>query len=242
MRPASPRGKEVNEQEQNQLAENAAKWLADHRYTQLVNTDGVEVWRCKKPNSINLAFDICVTRFGMSVFGDIDGLIWNVGASYGINFLRNQSIGYLHEKLEASCKEVEIDKPAIFETIIDCICDALEEDGHDGPDREDSVEEIMEWLKEQRDADDDVTGQPYDEWLDLMESVAAFDEGRDRDVVPAFDLLAESEGLLRRGDLWETSITMPTKSLMQRLEYVRYAANQIMAMKELGSPAEGAAA
>jgi hypothetical protein len=225
----------VNEQEQNQLAANAANWLKDHRPTLLVNSGGVEAWRFKQPGSGNLAFDICVTRYGIAMFGDIDGLTWRVGADYGINFLRNKSIGYVHEKLEAGCKEVEIDKDAIFETIRDCICDALEESGIE-IDAFEELDDLCEWMKAKVDEED--TSQPYEEWLELISAVDAFDEGRDRDIVPAYDLLAASENLLQRGDLWETGITKPTKSLMQRLEYVRYAANQIMAMKELGSPAQ----
>lgn len=204
----------------------------------LVNAGGVEAWRFKKPGSGNLAFDIVVTRNGMAMFGDIDGLTWNVGASYGIDFLRHQSIGYVHEKLEQHCKEVEIDKADIFDNIISAITDVLDDNGVEHEDFQD-IDGLCEWMKEKVRAED--ASQPYEEWLDLISEVEAFDEGSDRDCVPAYDLLTSNEDLLGCGD-WHECLDKPTKSLWQRLHYVRYAANQIMAMKELGSPAEGAAA
>jgi hypothetical protein len=224
----------VSEQEQTQLAANAANWLKDHRPTLLVNSGGVEAWRFKQPGSNNLAFDICVTRYGIAMFGDIDGLTWRVGADYGINFLRNRSIGYVHEKLESGCKEVEIDKPAIFKMIHDAIEDMLSDADVQHDDFED-IDGLCEWMKTRVDAED--ASQPYEEWLDLISDVEAFDEGSDRDCVPAYDLLTSNEELLG-GDDWHSCLDKPTKSLMQRLEYVRYAADQIMAMKELGSPAQ----
>lgn len=234
MRPASPRGKEVNEQEHAQMAANSAKWLKDHRPSLLVNMAGVEAWRFKSPGSSNMAFDIVVTRYGIAMFGDIDGLTWNVGATYGIDFLRHQSIGYVHGKLEQSCKEVEIDKPAIFNMIHDAIEDMLSDADVQHDDFED-IDGLCEWMKTRVDAED--ASQPYEEWLDLISDVEAFDEGSDRDCVPAYDLLTSNEELLG-GDDWHSCLDKPKKSLIQRLYHVRFAANQIMAMKELGSPAQ----
>ena len=78
----------MKDQERSELAARVAEDLAQHEYTQLVNENGVEVWRCQQPGTRVYHFDICVTAYGMSMFGDIDGLLWHVGADYGITFLR----------------------------------------------------------------------------------------------------------------------------------------------------------
>lgn len=238
MRPASPRGKEVNDKERAQLTANAAAWLADHRYTQLVNNGDVEVWRCQTPGSNNLAFDICVTRYGMSVFGDIDGLVFRVGASYGINFLRHQSDGYLHEKLDGCNRdEREFDKENFLERICDAILTRAEEELPDDavPDlKSEQHNEVLDWLREQRDAETE--GLPFDELADLLDEAIELDD--DSDPQRAYDMAHENEDLLGVSDTWEWSYDQPSRSLMQRLYYVRHAADQIMAMKELGSPAQ----
>lgn len=245
MRPASPRGKEVNEQEQAQMAANSAAWLKDHRPTLLVNAGGVEAWRFKDPRCTNLAFDIVVTRFGMSVFGDMDGLIWNVGASYGIDFLRHQSMGYVHEKLERDSRREVIDFDGIRDTVCNHIIELAEEAlGEDeipewmgvipnsGTTR-DHAEELVEWMKLY--VEDDRL--PFDDLIDVVEDIDSFADGRDSECVLAYDFLSQHEDLLGGSDLWESSFSKPCPQMMQRLYHVRYAANQIMAMKELGSPA-----
>lgn len=237
----------MNEQEQTQLAANAADWLKDHRPTLLVNAGGVEAWRFKKPGSGNLAFDIVVTKNGMAMFGDIDGLTWNVGASYGINFLRNQSMGYLHEKLERDSKREVIDFDGIRDTVCSCIGGLIEETlGEDEiPDwmvglqdattvTSDEAEALVEWMKLY--VEDDRL--PFSELIDVVESIDSFADGRDSETVLAYDFLSQHEELIGGSDLWESSFSKPCPRLMQRLEYVRFAANQIMAMKELGSPAQ----
>ena len=60
--------------ERSELAARVAEDLAQHQYTQLVNENGVEVWRCQQPGTRVYHFDICVTAYGMSMFGDIDVL------------------------------------------------------------------------------------------------------------------------------------------------------------------------
>ena len=218
----------MNDEQRGKLEANVSDWLKDHVYTELTNASGVEVWRCKKPGSNNLAFDICVTRYGMAVFGDIGHLTFDVGADYGINFLRNDSLGYLHSKLAASCKEVWIDKDAILEIVRDCICEAMDEEGVEHPEGM-SVEALIEWLEEQ--SSENVVEPPVDEWLEVLECITKFDDNTDRDVVPAFDLLAENARLLRNGDLWERTITKPSDHVWRKLFYVRHAANAIMAQK-----------
>lgn len=224
----------MNEEQSAALASNVADWLKDHQYTQLVKTDAVEVWRCKAPGNTNLAFDITITRFGMGVMGDIGGLTFSVGSSYGVQWIANTSMGNLHGKLESHCKQVWIDKDEILDKVRECICEALDEDGIEYPDGT-SVEALLDWLRAQ-----DGEDTPFDEWVDLLECIDRLDERTDRDVVRAFDLIAENEKLLRTGDTWEWSFDKPSDHVWRKLFYVQHAAKQIVA--QLQAAAESAAA
>lgn len=232
----------MDEKERNALTARIASDLANHQYTQLVNENGVEVWRCKEPGNIFYGFDICVTRFGMSVMGDIGALVFHVGASYGINFLRHQSDGYLYEKLDGDCKREVIHFDAIRDTVCGCIAGRIDEelpsdempewisDMQDKGATLEQAEQLMEWMQEREDADDDRL--PFAELIEIIEEVETFTDGRDSDVVLAYDFLQQHEQLIGGSDLWETTISRPCPSLMQRLYYVRHAANAIMAIKE----------
>ena len=219
----------MNEVQRTKLAIDTAEWLKDHAYTELANANGVEVWRCQKPGSHNLAFDICVTRYGTAVFGDIGHLTFDIDASYGIHYLANTGLHNLHGKLAASCKEEWIDLDAILGTVRECICDALDEEEVEYPEGMD-IEALIGWLhataKEGEESD-----LPFDEWADLLERVGRFDVGSSRDIVPAYDLLAESEDLLRTSDLWESTISKPSDHVWRKLFYVQHAAGAIMAQK-----------
>lgn len=219
-----------------------AEDLAKHEYTQLVNENGVEVWRCKAPSTTCYGFDICVTRFGMSVMGDIGSLVFHVGESYGINFLRHQSDGYLHEKLDESCKRQVIDSDSIRDTVCSCIVGRLDEELSSDeipewivgvPDKGatlEQAEQLVEWLRERAAADDDRL--PFSDLADVIEEVETFSDGRDAEVVLAYDFLSNNEELIGGSDLWETQMSKPCPNLMARLFYVRHAASAIMALKE----------
>lgn len=225
----------MNEQQSANLASNVADWLKGHQYTQLVKTSAIEAWRCKEPGSTNLAFDITITRFGMAAMGDIGNLTFGVGSSYGLEWIANTSLDNLHGKLEPNCKEVWIDKDAILESVRLCICEALEEDEVDYPESISTVAGLIDWLKGEDYAESEY---PLEEWLELLERIGRFDEGTDRDVVPALDLIAESETLLRTADTWEWSYTKPTDHVWRKLYYVRHAARQILAQQAAAEEAD----
>lgn len=238
--------KAMNDQERLELAARVAEDLAQHQYTQLVNENGVEVWRCQQPGTRVYHFDICVTAYGMSMFGDIDGLLWHVGADYGINFLRHQSDGYLHEKLESTCKREVIDFDSIRDTVCSCIIGRIDEEFDSDqipawmagiPERGatlEQAEQLGEWLREHAEADERL---PFDDLADVIDEIETFAEGRDTELVLAYDFLQSNESLLGGSDLWETKISKPCPNLMARLFYVRHAANAIMAIKEQASAA-----
>ncbi len=242
----------MNEQERNALTARVAEDLAQHQYTQLVNENGVEVWRCKAPGTTCYGFDICVTRFGMSMMGDIGSLGFHVGSSYGINFLRHKSDGYLHEKLDGDCKRQVIDFDAIRETVCGCVATLIEDelivDGlpewiTDMPNKgatPEQAKELVEWMRERISAEDERL--PFDELIEVIQDVETFAEGRDSETVLAYEFLQQHEELIGGRDLWESTISKPCPKLMAKLFYIRHAANAIMAIKELAVPAEGAAA
>jgi hypothetical protein len=219
----------MNDEQRAKLEANVSDWLKDHAYTELTNANGVEVWRCQKPGSHNLAFDICVTRYGTAVFGDIGHLTFDIDASYGLRYLANTCMHNLHGKLAASCKEEWIDKDAILETVSGCIYEALDEEEFEYPGGMD-IQALIGWLDAMTKGRED-SDLPFDEWSDLLERIGRFDEGTGRDIVPAFDLLSESEDLLRTSDLWESTFAKPSDHVWRKLFYVRHAANAIMAQK-----------
>lgn len=242
----------MKEAERNALTARVAADLAQHQYRQLVNENGVEVWRCNAPGSSCYAFDICVTRFGMSIMGVTRSLVFHVGASYGINFLRHKSDGYLYEKLDGDCKREVIDFDAIRDTVCECVAGRIEDelivDGlpewiTDMPDKGatlEQAEQLSMWLRERGAFDDDRL--PFDELAEAIDDVETFADGRDSETVLAYEFLQQHEELIGGSDLWETKISKPCPRVMAKLFYVRHAANAIMALKELAVPAEGAAA
>jgi len=219
----------MNQEQENKLSADIAGCLKDHVYTELTNANGVEVWRCQKPGSHNLAFDICVTRYGTAVFGDIGHLTFDIDARYGIHYLANTGYSNLHGKLAASCKEEWIDLDAILDTVRDCIYTALDDEEVEYPGGMD-IKSLIGWLgataKKREESD-----LPLEEWADLLDTVGRFDTETARDIVPAFDLLAESEELLRTSDLWESTFSKPSDHVWRKIFYVQHAANAIMAQK-----------
>ena len=237
----------MREHESAALTARVQEDLAQHQYTQLVNENGVEVWRCKAPGSTHYGFDICITRFGMSMMGDIGPLVFNVGSLYGINFLRHRSDGYLHEKLDSDCKRQVIDFDAIRDTVCGCSASRIEaqlwsdevpewiRDIQNYGATLEKAEQLVEWMQEREDADDERL--PFAELIEVIQEVETFADGRGSEVVLAYDFLQQHEELIGGSDLWETTISKPCPNLIALLYYLRHAANAIMAIKEIGSAA-----
>lgn len=130
--------------EEAKRRERAAECLKDHEYTVLADTDQLKVWRCKAPRTTCYAFDILITRFGIAIVGDIDGLTFNVGLSYGIEFLAGSDIGYyIHSKLEEHCREREFDEDAFRAALVTGVCSQICENTHD----DDQYAALPEWMR-----------------------------------------------------------------------------------------------
>lgn len=220
------------------LAASIAEWLKDHQYTCLTEANGVEVWRCQKPGSCNLAFDIVITRFGIAMFGDVGTLVFKVGASYGLPFLARKPDGYMLEKLETQFRaEREFDQPGFLERICFSICERLTlwcEEGVELPEwitderqRRGKFNELVEWMDEHIEAMGD------DEVLDFHEIQSALAEACNiEDLRAAEDFMEANEEVLGESDTYEWDLTMPSSSLVRRLHYVSHAARAILAQQE----------
>lgn len=221
----------MDQEQRNKLAADTAEWLKDHAYTELVNTNGVEVWRCQKPNTIHLAFDICITRFGIAVFGDIGSLAFSVGASYGMAFLAGTDGDYIYEKLEASSKVTEFDRAAFVWHVEDAICQLLSTSRESAPEwmadypaNQGRGSEIEAWLLDNCAVDHELSALVV-----ALREAWAFEDG----AYPskAHEWLTDHEELLDIGDSWEWSLRKPTDSVLRRLARVRHAAQMIVAQK-----------
>jgi len=223
----------MNQEQRDKLALDTAEWLKDHAYTELTNANGVEVWRCQKPKTIHLAFDICITRFGIAVFGDIGSLMFSVGASYGVPFLAGTDGDYIYGKLEPSSKTTEFDRPGFIQRVEDAICDLLSN----------SCESAPEWMADY--SKNQGRGKEIEEWLLAHLEDAAFEAMHhsalvvalreawafEGDSSKAHEWLTDHEELLEVSDTWEWDLRKPTDSVLRRLARVRHAARMIMAQK-----------
>ncbi len=101
----------MTKEEKQRLIEEVQKVMDKHEFKQLAawGDGGSEVWECSRPGSSIYAFTICVTRMGIAVMGDVDGLVFSVGSNYGMSFLSGDDVSYyIHSKLEHRCKETEL--------------------------------------------------------------------------------------------------------------------------------------
>jgi hypothetical protein len=107
----------------------AERNMEGFEYRQVVSSDQetAEIWRAERPGSSDMAFDIVVTRYGISVFGDMGALVFNVGAQYGIKFLAGDDVrGYIHGKLDDMCKKEELDPRRAVQLVAQGVVDYLD--------------------------------------------------------------------------------------------------------------------
>lgn len=102
----------------------------DFEYTQLAaSSDGkitADVWRCSNPKSSDFAHDIVITKMGICAFGDMDPLVFTVGADYGMKFLAGNDVEYrMLSKLDSCCKEVDVDESVLMKVAADALANYL---------------------------------------------------------------------------------------------------------------------
>ncbi|MBD8671586.1 hypothetical protein [Pseudomonas lurida] len=219
----------MTQDKHDKLTAETAEWLKDHVYTELVKANGVEVWRCQKPGSIHLAFDICITRFGITVMGDIGSLAFSVGAGYGMQFLAGDDGSYIYGKLEDTSKQTDFDRSAFVAHVEDAICDLVSTTRENAPEwmanfpNPGRGKDIEAWLVE-RAGDGELAALCV-----ALREAWAFEEGSNPSA--AHEWLNDHEELLNVSDTWEWSLRKATDSVLRRLYRVRHAARQIIAQK-----------
>lgn len=209
----------------------AAETLEFHEYTQLVNQDGCEVWRCQNGSSTIYAFDIMMTRFGIAIVGDIDNMTFRVGSSYGIAFLAGDDVGYyIHSKLDDHCKERELDAEILKSSMIEWIKDHVEQkfpEWYVPAFRPDQTSEFSVWLHAKWYNMAESDHRVWD-WYHLLDQVDDLICGNDIHAVHTF-LNENSQNLCE--EWWDHTFTKPSESLMHRLYMVNHAAKEIMKIK-----------
>lgn len=221
---------------ENKLLADAAVWLKGHSYTQLVNTNGVEVWRCQTPGSIHQAFEICMTRFGIAVFGDIGSLTFSVGASYGLKFLAGEDGEHIYDKLEPRSKESELDRDYFVHIVCEAIKDLLHGRVEDIPSWKQAPTPLSEvcaeldnWLMMA--ADNRFPTGLHQTFLSAMVVALRSCQNLEGGVTEAYAWIGEHEELLDLGSDLDYDLRKPTNSVLRRLAKVRHAARIIVAQK-----------
>ncbi|HAM42112.1 MAG TPA: hypothetical protein DCS42_06930 [Nitrospiraceae bacterium] len=235
------------------MAKDSERWikeakenLKDHQFKQLASwgEGDSEVWECSRPGSSSYAFTICITRMGIAVVGDIDGLTFNVGSNYGMPFLAGNDVGYyIHSKLEASCKEKELNRERYLEWVARCVIRYIANNHIDG--LEERKVAIPDWLTEHADPDHKDFERLRDFVYHVWHGFDCADELWDwfyscHNLLDSADGAAEMHEAYALPDLdgvdfdWADApdFEKPRESLMVRLHMVNEAAKRIMAQKE----------
>lgn len=220
----------------------AEETLGKHEYTRLTQPDCLaEVWRCKRPDTTNYAFDLVISRFGIAMFGDTGTLAFNVGASYGLKFLAGDDVEYyIHSKLDHDLKTTELDEQAFDEAKIQYAVSRLERGdvGDDWPAQDgmdcDTYRTILgDWLTTERDK-----LKAYDPAWDVLNDLFGFLDGSASTPQEAHEHFSDSA--LDCGFEYDRSesFEQPRQRLICRLYMLRHAAQQILKIKH---PAPGSA-
>jgi len=219
---------------QEEIVKQVEEVLKDHEYTCLVEhrvgdkASDFMIWRCQKPGTSIYGFDIVITKFGIAVMGDIDGLTFRVGSNYGIGFLAGDDVDYyIHSKLEHSCKTTEFDQDELKAVAAYEVAQDLSEKLGDELRLEE--DEIPDWLRNVETA-----RIHFDDVLDFLEEryvfseyVAFLEEARNcYDAREGYECLKDAP--FEISDFWEYRLEKPSYGLMFELYLINHAAKKIV--------------
>jgi hypothetical protein len=221
---------------------------AQFEYIQIASGPDCEVWQCKKPNTGMYGFHIAVTRTGIAVVGDIEGLLFNVGSSYGMEFLAGDDVNYyIHSKLEHQCRKTVFDRDHFKQVMAEVVAERcvahletlprMDDDeegdyphwlsgGKEHQKRREDINEVRQFLIEK------MTNEPTQPlWLELSDFLGMI--GGISELQEVYNLLTDDSfrKLLKCYD-WDYDFTMTCPELLDRLYLVNHAAKQIMTIKE----------
>lgn len=227
--------------------ERCAEWIKDHKYTQLAKTDTVEVWRAQKPGSSSYAFDLTMSRYGMAMYGDTGCLVWNVGLSYGLEFLAGTDEDYVYNKLDHSSRETDLDEAYLVQIVLEAIIELLGERCLVLPEWKQApvpmaerISELDDWLV--RAAVKGVEGVEGVEMTagELSAIVVALRDCQRLEVKSteaAYQWLSDHQELLELAADLDYTLSKPTNAVLQRIYLVRHAAQQILAQQKAAEEA-----
>ena len=208
-------------------ARNTFKHHVAHR---LCLTDEVEVWRFKAPSTIDCAFDIMITAYGMAMVGDFGNLTFNVGSSYGIKFLMHRSKGYVIEKLDEDCRKYvlheESFKEYVFSELKEHFHNTYEDDAvlHKYLDNAEDFDSLVDQLTEyEQNEDTTVAGLSDNDYCGFLHS-ATYVENLDQ----AYALLYEQSWI---DEVCHHSFSALTDFVHSRIWALHIAAEQIMGIE-----------
>ena len=238
----------------------AAENVKDHKVSLIMKNGANELWRCTRGNSSCYGFDLVISRFGMAMYGDTDSHVFNVGASYGTEFLARKSLdGYYISKLEENSRpksEVDVDAlrallaergVALLERYYRGDADAVPDEFEtilDNGAKPEQLDAVISYLRTQVDNDNpgfEMYSGTFDSWLDAVDTLMC--EHGDKleqgpDVLYAY--LNENSDELNLGEDWyETSLRTYNGRLIQCLEMLRLCAVKIEQFKKENPPSDG---
>lgn len=219
----------------------AAERMKDHQYTLLTKSETAEVWRARKPGSSAYAFELAITPRGMAAYGDIGSLVWEVGSSYGLEFLANADDDeYVYGKLDHRVREEELDQEHLVEIVYDAILELLEDRepeviwlGRNAPLLE-RVAELAGWLQ-----GNTALQAEAGEFAALIDALRECQNLEDDSLPGARAWLSDHLELLEIDDDSDFNLGRPSSSVMRDIYMVRHAAQQILAAAAK-APAEAA--
>lgn len=246
--------REQREDRENKFKEQAARNMAGFQYTQIATSIRPEftgeIWRAAKPGCSAYAFDIAISRFGIAVYGDMDGMLFTVGASYGMEFLAGDDVGYyIHSKLKEDSKRKVFDKSYFLGVVAENARASLSDVWVHGDDdtlpailADDAgnveFDQLLAFLREQLAAGVEVVikrttrsifgSTTTDSWelsdiIELIEEARLIDDTR-----AAYEFMDEHRYTVGCEDLADYNFEMPDDNLIQRLYMVNRAAKAIM--------------
>lgn len=82
-------------------------------YEKMVDVDGYQIWRCRKPGTRNYCFELVFGKEGVYLNGDINSLVWEHRT--GLDFLAGKDVDYyIYQKLGNIYKDKrEVDEEAV---------------------------------------------------------------------------------------------------------------------------------
>lgn len=212
----------------------AEERLRDHEYKLLVNDNGVEVWSCKRPDSICYAFNIVMFPMGICMAGDTGELVFDVAR--GLGFLAGDDVEYyIHSKLSQDCRQTEYDEESIKESVTDNIIESILDDGIKGEIETDVLNKIQVDIKEFNFSElkeyieelyfETDTSEDYHDFFyelnEFLEKVDFLDNTND-----AYNLLDNCE-VVEFHDVFEYEFDKPKESLIRRLYMLNVASKKI---------------